>query len=72
MNDAQLMADVLHGLVDVDYTLTISVMKILSASRRDGYDRNEHPQIRCGTRIRHQVSMSAREGAFSDEVPELL
>ncbi|CAK9114059.1 Zinc finger CCCH domain-containing protein 55 [Durusdinium trenchii] len=30
MNDAQLMADVLHGLVDVDYTLTISVMKILS------------------------------------------
>ena len=31
MNDAKLMADVLHGLVDVDYTLTVNVMKILSA-----------------------------------------
>lgn len=30
MNDAKLMADVLHGLVDVDYTLTVNVMKILS------------------------------------------
>ena len=30
MNDAKLMADVLHDLVDVDYTLTVNVMKILS------------------------------------------
>eukprot|EP00438_Fugacium_kawagutii_P007822 Skav212601 [mRNA] locus=scaffold2176:36422:82683:- [translate_table: standard] len=30
MNDAKLIADVLHGLVDVDYTLTVNVMKILS------------------------------------------
>ena len=33
MNDAKLIADVLHGLVDVDYTLTINVMKILSVPR---------------------------------------
>ena len=32
MNDEKLMADVLSGLVDVDYTLTVSVMKILSDS----------------------------------------
>ena len=32
MNDAKLMSDVLYRLVDVDYSLTVSVMKILSAA----------------------------------------
>ena len=33
MNDAKLIANVLEGLVDVDYSLTIKVMKILSVPR---------------------------------------
>lgn len=40
MNDAKLIADVLHGLVDVDYTLTVNVMKILSVPWHSSRRRN--------------------------------